>query len=62
MIARQGDEEQPSQVRADQPFEAIGDGETLVAMGHQEVFSPDEGTVVNRGAHAIHIGTVRSPA
>ena len=64
MIARQGDQQEARQVRADQSMEAIGGRQMLLlvecrAMGHQEPRASGDDAVMSCGAHATNIARTR---
>ena len=64
MIARQGDQQEAREVRADQPMKAIGGRQMLLvidcpAMGHQESRAPGDDEVMSCGAHATSIARTR---
>ena len=60
MIARQGDQQETRQIGSDQPLQAIGGREAMLAvarhaMGDQQVGSSRDDAVVTCRAHAFTI-------
>ena len=64
MIARQGDQQEARQVRADQPMEAIRGRQMLLVVecrtvGNQESRASGDDAVMSCGAHARNIACTR---
>jgi hypothetical protein len=64
VIARQGDQQEARQVRADQPMEAIRGRQMLVVIecrtvGNQESRASGDDAVMSCGAHATSIARTR---